>query len=549
MRGPNVAERGEIVRRIGDEEWRGEPAALEALATAPAGAAVVKENLRRRVERVALAGGGAAFVKRFRDAGVAQTAKALVLGSRARREVEWARRLAAAGVRVAEPLAWGERRSFGIPRTCSVATRAIEGARPLIEVLSEPGLAADRRRDLLVATAALLRRVHDAGVAFRDFHLGNVLLGPDGRLALVDLQSAWSPPAFLLPRARVGNLAMALTSLPRSSWRAARRALRAYGRPPDWPDYDEPGVAKGAVVWAVRLVEAHLASRTRRCLRDSSAFAVERRGAFRVFRRREIPGAEAAALPAEADARLGAKGPGVLKDSPESAVVRGLALSGRAVVAKRYRPRGGIAGPRQALGWGRARRAWVAGNGLVVRGVDVASPLALLEEPGGGGWLLMEDLAEATPLDRFWATRAGPGEPALRRGLAEAVGRVLGAMHAGGAVHADLKACNVMVGSWPGGGIRVALVDYDRAAFRTPAESERVESLVQLGNSIPRAVPLRTRALCLSAYAQAAGFRGPSRTALVRRLARRVAAESARRGILWVGPEGDVRESWGGTRA
>ncbi len=550
MSAPGTPTNGEAVRRIGDEEWRGEAAVLEAIATATAGdgASVVKENLRRRVERVALPGGGAAYVKRFRDAGLAQTVKALLLGSRARREVDWARRLAAAGIRVAEPLAWGERRALGAPRACGVATRAVPGARPLIEVLSGAGLATERRRDLLFATAALLRRVHDAGVAFRDFHLGNVLLGEDGRLVLVDLQSAWGPPPFLLPRARVANLAMTLTSLPQSSWRAARRALRAYGRPPDWPDWDERAVAKAAFVWARRLVETHLASRTRRCLRDSSGFAVERHGAFRVSRRREVPGPEAAGLPAEARARLASKGPGVLKDAPESAVVRGLTLAGRAVVAKRYHPRGGVAGPRQALGFGRARRAWVSGNGLLVRGVDVATPLALLEEPGGGGWLLMEDVADSTPLDRFWAARAGPGEPGLRRGLAEAVGRALGAMHAGGAAHADLKACNVLVGSWPGGGLRVALVDYDRVAFRAPTEDDRVESLVQLGNSVPRAVPPRTRLRCLRAYAHAAGFRGPSRTALVRRLGRRVAAESARRGILWVGPDGDVRESWGGPR-
>ena len=85
-----------------------------------------------------------------------------------------------------------------------------------------------RRQRLLHDIAATLRKAHDLGIGFRDFHLGNVLVTDGDQLVFIDLQSAWRPGP-LLGRIRLVNLAMALTSIPRSAWPQARRALKSYG--------------------------------------------------------------------------------------------------------------------------------------------------------------------------------------------------------------------------------------------------------------------------------------------------------------------------------
>jgi hypothetical protein len=48
-------------------------------------------------------------------------------------------------------------------------------------------LAGGQRDDALRAFAELVARLHDLGVLFRGLHAGNVLLLPDGRMALIDV--------------------------------------------------------------------------------------------------------------------------------------------------------------------------------------------------------------------------------------------------------------------------------------------------------------------------------------------------------------------------
>jgi tRNA A-37 threonylcarbamoyl transferase component Bud32 len=528
----------EVTRAIGDELWHGAPETLSVLAAALAAPAqAVKANGRRTVECHPLPDGGAVYVKRFRDGGLGQTMKALAFGSRARREVEFARALAAAGVPVAEPLAWAEAPGRGAARG-AVATRGVAGARPVIERL--PAAAPDRRARLCATVAALLRRAHDAGIGFRDFHLGNVLADDEDRCTFIDLQSAWRPGP-LLPRVRLQNLAMALTSIPRPAWPAARRALRAYGPLPGLP---ERILARLAAERAARLVLRHFRSRAERCVRDSSEFVRERAAGWRVFRRRDVDGAAVRALPAAALARLAARDATVLKDAPESAVVRGLRLGDAPVVVKRYRPRGLFAAVRQGLGVGRGRRAWIAGNTCRALGVAVATPLALLEAADGDAWLVMADLADHRPLDRHLAVTALPGPAAGRRALARRLGDFFGRLHAARVLHADCKACNVLVGP---DGASVALVDYDRVHFvglaheRDCTLDEEAEALTQLANSVPRAVGRADRLRFLHAYAAA---RGRALGVDVPALWRAVATRARARRIVWVGPAGDVHESW-----
>ncbi|MHC5019815.1 MAG: lipopolysaccharide kinase InaA family protein, partial [Planctomycetota bacterium] len=322
-------EPGETRRAIGGELWRGTAAALDELTAALAdsdGAVTVKENRRRSVKRYALPGGGHVFVKRFRDAGLGQTVKAMTLGSRAWREIKWSRELAAGGVATAEPLAWAES-SGGKAATGAVAHRGVEGGTEAIEVVHDPAVDPARRQRLLHDIAAVLRKAHDLGIGFRDFHLGNVLVTPHDGLVLIDLQSAWRPGP-LLGRIRLVNLAMALTSIPRRAWPQARRALRSYG---PVAGMSEREVARWAAERATKMIRRHFRSRSERCLRDSTEFVVENRGGWRMFRRRDADGARVAELPSQALEAVERKSPGVLKDSRESAVVRGLDLHGTPV--------------------------------------------------------------------------------------------------------------------------------------------------------------------------------------------------------------------------
>jgi len=484
---------GEARRTIGDEVWRGDAAVLEQLAAAMAEGApavVIKENRRRSVTRYVLPDGSHAFVKRFNDAGMSQTIKAMALGSRAWREIKWARALTAGGIRTAEPLAWAEH-TDGKAATGAVAHRGVTDAVEAIDLVHRATIEPTRRQALLHQVAATLRAAHDLGIGFRDFHLGNVLVTPGDELVLIDLQSCWQPGP-LMGRVRLVNLAMALTSVPRAAWPQARRALRTYGAV---PGLREREVARWVAERATKMIRRHFRSRSERCLRDSTEFVVERRGGWRVFRRRDHDGAAIAQIPSQGLKAIQTGGADVLKDARASAVVRGLTLGASAVVAKRYLPKGGMSGTRQWLGHGRGRRAWVAGNTCRALGVPVALPIALLEGGGGEAWVIMADLHEHTPLDRLLHFKLRDATEGGMRALATAIGRALGDAHRKAVLHADWKACNIMVGP----DNAVAFVDYDRVEFPglwgngSVDEAKAVHALVQLNASVPRAISRPTR--------------------------------------------------------
>lgn len=534
---------GETRRAIGGELWHGAAAALDALADAlahPDGPVTVKENRRRSVKRYPLPQGGHIYVKRFRDSGLGQTLKAMTLGSRAWREIKWARELIAGGVAAAEPMAWAES-TGGKVATGAVAHRGVAGGVPVIDVVHDPATDPARRQRILRDVASQLRRAHDLGIGFRDFHLGNVLITPGDTLVFIDLQSAWRPGP-LLGRIRLANLAMALTSIPRSAWPHARRALADYG---PIPGLTAREVARGAAERATKMIRRHFRSRSERCLRDSTEFVVEHRGGWRVFRRRDHDGEAIARIPSQGLKEIEAGTAAVVKDARESAVIRGLPLNDRAIVAKRFLPKS-LAGVRQWLGHGRGRRAWVAGNTCKALGVPVALPIALLEGGGGESWMIMADLHDHTPLDRVLHLKLQEAAGRDLRALAIALGVVLGAAHAAAVLHADWKACNIMIGPDDA----VAFVDYDRVEFPglwgsgSVDDAKAARALAQLNTSVPRAITRSARLRVLATYLQTR-FDGTDRET-VKRWFRMVWDASRDRKILSVGPAGDVHESWDG---
>ena len=163
--------------------------------------------------------------------------------------------LSAAGIPVPRPVAWSR-----VPEGGAVlATAEIPGATPLKEAY---------RRDLLPAVASLIRRMHEAGYLHRDLHLGNLLVSGDA-VWVIDVHRGRIGPVGARDEERaLGQLAYSLSRT--GTVTDVRRLLAAY-RPDAGHDWVERVLRHSD---AFR--RAHLASRTRRCLRESSGFLVAR---------------------------------------------------------------------------------------------------------------------------------------------------------------------------------------------------------------------------------------------------------------------------------
>ncbi len=503
--------REEIARRIDDIENA-------------SGASVLKRNMVRAVFRVPLTNGTVVVVKRYAVGGAVDWAKYTFRPSRAHEEWRVGRWLAAAGVPTAVPLAMAERRDV-VLRDAALVTREIPDAVHLnayVEAHLQGGADEDALRGALYAQlAAIVRRMHDAGLVHNDLHGGNVLVNglPDvARIHIIDLHSVKrfadrTPPAGR----RWFDLVKLLHSMRTCSTARERVEIcRVYENAGEGPS----GTRLTELLAAGRLSDEleprliamerkRVRSRTQRCLERSSKFDATTHGGFRIHALRRVPVAALPALIRAHHATLAAGGQGVLKDARKSALTRQMLTmdgSPRAVVVKEYRSARAGDRVKNAFRRPRAIRAWIAGNGLLVRGFDAAEPLALMLRGRGPGlalaYVVMEDLGDGERLDlvalaRF-AHALDADERAAKRHLVSTVAGLLRHMHREGVYHADMKAVNLFVRERCGDA-SVVLADYDRVEFDRPVPlRRRVKNLAQLSASIPVCITVtdRLRFLC-----------------------------------------------------
>lgn len=126
-------------------------------------------------------------------------------GSRAARAAAGAEVLAELGLPHPETLAYAEERRFGAVRESFLITRFLADTEPLPIALAALRDAPQRRRALVRAVADCVGTLHAADFDHADLKHSNLLVGRDGRIVLLDLDT-------LVPRRRV-------------TWRRVVRAL------------------------------------------------------------------------------------------------------------------------------------------------------------------------------------------------------------------------------------------------------------------------------------------------------------------------------------
>jgi len=406
--------RTEVIR-VGEVAWTVEARrrgilARELLPRVPGlaegpGVSLVKQSLQRTVHRVDLGDGSSVIVKAYRLRRWKDRAKRAVFGSKAR--IEWgvSRRLLELGVPASHAIALGEPvgRPGGVegylvvevsPDVASLTARLAEaGALP-------PGEGAARAAALLREVGGFVRTLHDAGVRHHDLHTGNILVRAcappgEGRCLIIDLHRVGvghRPGA----RHRARAIAQLVQSIPREPGEGVEAAVEAL-----LSGYNAAGGPAGGVR-AERIVRLaglrgaqRLRSRARRCLKESSAFTVERLPRWRIYRRRDF----AASKVLEAIARHGEQG-AATREQDGALVSRVACEGGRVLEVREYRA-GPLAGAwrlvRRSPGvaaYAATHRAWlVARSGRravaaaeVLRGEGRGRSFAIIEvEAGAGG--------------------------------------------------------------------------------------------------------------------------------------------------------------------
>jgi len=392
-----------------------------------------------------------------------------------------------------------------------------------------------------------VRRIHEDGLFHGDLHAGNFLIGPGGEegLYLIDLHWARMEKA-LSRRQRFWNIAQLFYSLNRIlDQRDKETFLEAYAGSRSQPFLTRVDKLAG------RIQRRHQRSRVKRCLRESTLFIVDRWDRYRLYRRRDVS-RKALMDMIHAHRKVVEKFPSrLLKNSPKTVVsmVETPLESAPRTCVKQYRWVTAWARVKDCFRYSKGKASWIAANELFRKGISHLKPLAYIEKRHFGllqeSYFLMESPADYLEMDRYLikAFGNGPSEaitPKKRPFILE-FARCIGCLHRADIFHSDLKTCNILTRE-RAGGWDFSFIDLDGVHLGTEVNAKRaLRNLIQINCSIPGFLGYGDRVRFLERYLEVHPI--PMRK---RDVVNTVFEESRKRGVVYVSPEGDVREEMRG---
>lgn len=498
------------------------------------GGEVIKASLLRVALVFTANGKRKVFLKKDRTKDWIEALKYLILPSKGRKEWLIARQAQKKGLKVPQPLGWIERGRWGFLSESYYLSEAVGSGVSLIELLKS------KEEISIECLAKAVKNFHDAGLYHKDLHAGNFLWDGES-FFITDLHRAEILPSLSLDK-RLWNLAQWFHSL-RSIWeeRDFLRFFRKYFGEKSLDPREEKEMFHRIRLMMLHLQRRQLKSRTKRCLKESTEFSVRKEGDRCYYHRRDFPLEIFKKKIAEHLEISSTKKNLLVKDG--SGVVISLLKEGdQRVVVKELHTVTFWSGIKELFRHSKGRKAWVSGNGLMVRGVATLKPLGLAEERSRLGlkksFFVMEALEKGQELDRYlWN---GFQDVFRKRLFIKTFAQWLAHLHKLNIYHQDMKACNILV-SKNGDHWNFHLLDLEDVRLdRKVTEKEVFENFLQLNTSIPRAVTKTDRLRFLKEYLCS----NPIQRFDDKEWITRLIEESKERGVVYVTPHGVVEERW-----
>jgi hypothetical protein len=279
-------------------------------------------------------------------------------------------------------------------------------------------------------------------------------------------------------------------------------------------------------------------SRTKRCLKESTEFTVQREKAMTIYHRKDFP-LDRLRRVVEDHLVVVKENPSVLvKHSPEVNV--SLLKEGESKICvkqflyphlwnqwkEQFRPSKGL-------------RSWIAGNGLRARGIPSPKAFAFIEKRNGLGlkesFFLLEAFETGQELDRYLF---GGFKEVQRKWLfIKAFSRWLSQLHHKSLYHQDMKACNILViengKEW-----HFEMLDLEDVLLDEPLNERKVfKNFLQLNTSIPKTITRTDRLRFFREYGRLQPM-----IKYERQFLHRLLKKSRKRGVVYVTSKGVVEE-------
>lgn len=496
------------------------------------GGRIIGESRWRWRALLPLSNGRNLFLKMDRTKGWVEYLKYLLFPSKGRKEWFVAYQMKKRNLPVPGPLGWLERIHHGLVKESYYLSEAIESGVSLAERLD---LLKDEK--VLLNLVKTIVRMHQSGLDHKDFHAGNLLWNGES-FFLTDLHRAQVIKSLSLQQ-RLGSLAHLFHSL-RPIWerKDQMKFMEAYFEGDSIHSQRQERYLKKIDCWMHHLQRRQWKSRTRRCLKESTEFSIQKEKRLTSYHRRDFP-FDRLKRAVKKHLTIVQQTPALLvKQSPEVKVSI-LNEGGSRICVKQF------CYPRW---WDRIRerfrhssglKAWLGGNGLRVRGIPSIKPLALIEQKGPlsqtDSFFIMEAPADEEEMDRFLCREfCGIWE---KRAFVKAFAHWLATLHAKGIYHLDMKACNLLVLK-EDRGWSFKLLDLEDLRLDQRVDEKRLfKNLLQLNTSIPERMTRTDRLRFFKEYQRLHPIIKKERPFLQGLL-----QQSKKRGNVYISPNGLVVE-------
>ena len=518
---------------------------------------LVKENRVRSVISMPESGINAngIYIKYFKRGGFKEYIKHLFVPTKARTEWEVGNALRSNDIKTALPLAISEGK-----RGLLIVTETVTNSEELMEFFTANYVSflsegkEFEKRMLLNKLAVFIRDIHEKGFCHYDLHAGNILIkfnkeqnvtGYD--LYLMDLHRVKIFKSVSTNK-RIFNLAQIFNSLSSIMTMSDKfDFIRSYGDSAFGNVTDEKELVRQIDEQSSKIRNIHYRSRRKRCLKESSVFSRRMIANMKMFFRKGYDTDSLHELIEKHNSALINNDSAVIMKCDSKTALTRHAFKDKTVqnvVVKQYRV-GCFGCLLKNLFRGSAgRKAWVAGNGLRVYGLNTPLPLALLEKKRSGittgSYLIMEEVKDSLEMDRYILKNLDNRKDIKKKkALISNIANTLGEMHNHNIFHHDLKTCNIMVKE-NGKSFDFTFLDFDKVSFNEEITvRKRVKNLVQINLSTPRLFTLADRLRFLNEYLDLCGITNEKKNIM-----REVASLSKTEKILYVSSQGDVTEDW-----
>ena len=493
---------------------------------------VIKESKLRFAAIFTLPNGRRIFFKRDITKGWLESFKYVLLPTKARKEWIVAYSLQKRDLNIPQPLGWMEKVRWGLVKESYYLSEVIGSGVSLIED------AAVLRESLWTnELAKTVRKIHNAGLFHKDLHAGNFLWNGQS-LFLTDLHRAKIVRTLSLNQ-QLWNLSQLFHSL-RPIWEEGDhlRFIETYLE--ENPFYLQK---KGELTQKVhslmdRLRKRQWRSRTKRCLRESTEFSILKDRGIHYYYRRDFP-LDRLGKVIEEHLRIARERPLTLvKQSPE--VLISILNDGRnRICVKQFRYPLFLNSFKEHFRRSKGLKAWVAGNGLIMRGIPTLRPMALMENRNWLGlresFFLIEASETDQELDRY--ILKGFEDFKEKRLFIKAFAQWFAHFHKMGIYHRDMKTCNILV-SKSGENCNFHLLDLEDLLLDERVDEMRLfRNFLQLNTSTPKIITKADRFRFFKEYLNLNPVIRNQKVFL-----RRLIEESRRRGLVYVSPQGVVVE-------